>query len=71
MRGPLYVSSISRLTRRCILYEEIDPDGERVQLLGEEEEDEFIGEAVEDEQELNVMNSGDESGDEIIRAAPR
>ncbi|KAK5982640.1 hypothetical protein GCK32_007010 [Trichostrongylus colubriformis] len=51
-------------------YEEIDPDGERVQLLGEEEED-FIGEAVEEEQELNVMNSGDESGDDIIRTAPR
>nr|CDJ80983.1 Hypothetical protein CBG16609 [Haemonchus contortus] len=51
-------------------YEEIDPDGERVQLLGEEDVD-FIEEAVEEEQELNVMNSGDESGDEIIRTAPR
>ncbi|PIO74294.1 hypothetical protein TELCIR_03704 [Teladorsagia circumcincta] len=52
-------------------YEEIDPDGERVQLLGEEEDDDFIGETVEEEQELNVMNSGDESGDEMIRSAPR
>ncbi|WKY01241.1 hypothetical protein Q1695_015329 [Nippostrongylus brasiliensis] len=47
-------------------YEEIDPDGERVQLLGEDDED-FLEDAVEEEQELNVMNSGDESGDEMIR----
>ncbi|EYC35180.1 hypothetical protein Y032_1125g3645 [Ancylostoma ceylanicum] len=50
-------------------YEEIDPDGGQVQLLGEDG-DEFIGERVDEDQELNVMNSGDESGDEIMRGSP-
>ncbi|RCN48009.1 hypothetical protein ANCCAN_05948 [Ancylostoma caninum] len=49
-------------------YEEIDPDGGQVQLLGEDG-DEFIGERVDEDQELNVMNSGDES-DEIMRESP-
>ncbi|ETN75024.1 hypothetical protein NECAME_12559 [Necator americanus] len=50
-------------------YEEIDPDGGHVELLVEGDE-EFIGERVDDEQELNVTNSGDESGDEIMRESP-
>ncbi|KAK6742856.1 hypothetical protein RB195_010239 [Necator americanus] len=50
-------------------YEEIDPDGGHVELLVEGDE-EFIAERVDDEQELNVTNSGDESGDEIMRESP-
>ncbi|CAJ0597720.1 unnamed protein product [Cylicocyclus nassatus] len=48
-------------------YEEIDPDGGQVQILGEDGDEEFIGERVDEEQQLNVINSGDESGDEIMR----
>ncbi|VDM65354.1 unnamed protein product [Strongylus vulgaris] len=48
-------------------YEEIDPDGGQVQILGEEGDEDFVGERVDEEQPMNVMNSGDESGDDIMR----
>ncbi|VDM63760.1 unnamed protein product [Angiostrongylus costaricensis] len=51
-------------------YEELDPNGERVQILADGGED-FMGEPVDEEHELNVMNSGDESGDEILHVESR
>ncbi|KJH46144.1 hypothetical protein DICVIV_07792 [Dictyocaulus viviparus] len=50
-------------------YEELDANGERIQLITGGSED-FMEEAIDEEQELNVMNSGDESGDEILHAEP-
>uniref|UniRef100_A0A0K0CUC6 Endo/exonuclease/phosphatase domain-containing protein n=1 Tax=Angiostrongylus cantonensis TaxID=6313 RepID=A0A0K0CUC6_ANGCA len=51
-------------------FEELDPNGERVQILADGGED-FMGEPVDEEHELNVMNSGDESGDEILHVESR